>query len=194
MYIYIYILYIYIYQGWMNNAAEKYVKIKATSIQSVSMWSTVQHTTLHLSPVCSKLCINPAIFASWKIAKRLPDLFERLRNLHIENIMTRNRFKTHNVNWIDCWQQSVSADSTRDSTTFYLTFSRVILRTWIVYFEVRVMAVKNIFQRSSCHFHSPSNILVVPSKCPMMQVEKKTAPGVHLVCVWSGIKSVLLKT
>lgn len=91
------------------------------------MWSTVQHTTLHLSPVCSKLCINPGIFASWKIATRLPDLFERLRNLHIENIMTRNRFKTHNVNWIDCWQQSVSADSTRDSTTFYSTFSRVIL-------------------------------------------------------------------
>ena len=35
--VYIYIYYIYIYQGWMNNAAEKYVKIKATSIQSVSM-------------------------------------------------------------------------------------------------------------------------------------------------------------
>ena len=154
------------------------------------MWSVVQHTTLHLSPVGRKLCIDPGIFASWNIATRLPDLFERLRNLHIENIMTRNWFKTHNVNWIDCWQRSVSADSTRDSTTFYLTFSRVVLPS------EKDLDRGFWSQSDGSEKYLPAFILPLPlsfqhSCCSSKQVSQWC---VHVVCVWSGIKSVLLKT
>lgn len=72
--------------------------------------------------------------------------------------------------------------------------------TWIMSFEVKVMAVKNIFQHSSSGFDSPANILdVFPSEClsssnsPVMQMEKSTSDRHGVKCA-GGFNSVHFKT